>query len=161
MDRMTWTDFQVRQRQVRQVRATDRRHTFVLHCFTQPNEIRICPSERGFCKSERYAFLRDKSERNDRNHTRGLYDKEFKRLRKFFRAIRKRWRYTIQEMAIRVTKDASEEHSSYISHFMTVLPRGFYFIIIIKKKGNKLVKLNSLLFARATRSGMTANSRFL
>lgn len=29
-------------------------------------------SDFGFYKSERYAFLRDKSERNDRNHTREL-----------------------------------------------------------------------------------------
>lgn len=102
-----WTDFQVRQR-AGKTGTSDRSAPYVGIALFHAAERDTHLSELGFYKSERYAFLRDKSERNDRNHTRGLYDKEFKRLRKFFRAIRKRWRYTRQEMAIRVTKDGGE-----------------------------------------------------
>lgn len=127
--------------QVKQVRSTPYICVALFHAVERDTYL----SEFGFYKSERYALLRDKSERNDRNHTHELYDKEFKWLRKFFPCDTKTMTtYDTRDGDTRNKERKRTFQLHYAFYDFRVAPKEFN--LRYRQKYNKSVKLISLLF---------------
>jgi len=68
---------------------TDQRLAFVLHCFTQSNEIRICPSSAFIKMKDTHFYVTNRNETIKITLT-SRTTKNLRDCENFFRAIRKR-----------------------------------------------------------------------
>jgi len=141
----TWTDFQDRLWYAGKTDTNDRSAPCICIALFHAVERDTHLSEFGFYKNERYAFLRDKSERNDQNHTHESYDKEFTWLRKFFPCDTKTM--TIYDTRDGDTRNKGHKWRMFQLHFalydFRVVPKR---LNLVDKNINKSVKLILLLF---------------